>query len=267
MAVQLILLAGLLLLVALALPAGRGIPLGQRYRRLAGMTHRPTSRWRILALLPERWSVPDLVLMKLGCSLLFLLLTTILWWRSGMAFFAYTLPLQAVAGWALPDFRIRRRMAARRAAVTRELPQMMSGLAICLQTGLSLRYAVAHLSTVLEGSVLGEELRGAAVHLNLGATPQEALAIMTERCGHEELTRALSAVVQQVGKSPSAAGAAAAAESRMAWQRRRRRAEAVAQSASLKLFLPQLLLGLPALFLIILGPALLSFLETFRPFR
>jgi tight adherence protein C len=291
--VLLLLLAWLLLVAALAVPAAPGIPLELRYRRLAGLAVRSGPRWRLLAWMParqalsllprryreslrslllqahlaDRCSLIDLVALKLLCSALFALLTTMLWLKSGLALFAYFLPVQAAAGWSLPEIWIRRRIGDRRAAVTREIPPMLSGLAICLQTGISLRHAVAHLSTFLEGSVLGGELKLAALYMDLGATPEEALSALAERCGSEELTRALSAVVQQAAKNPAAAGAAAITESRMAWQRRRRRAEGIAQSASLKLFLPQLLLGLPALMLIVMGPAVMSFLDAFRSFR
>lgn len=292
MTVLLILLAWVLLVAALAVPAAPGVPLEQRYRRLAGVTLRATRRrslgWvpvrPLLPLLPrgyrdglrslllqahltESWTLIDLVALKFVCSAAFLLAGTAFWLKTAMPVFAYVIPLQAAAGWILPEFWIKRRIVERRAAVTRELPQMLSGLAICLHTGLSLRSAVAELSLVLEGSVLGDELRAAAVHLNRGATPDEALSLMIDRCGSEELTRALGAVLQQAPKSPMAAGVAAATEARLAWQRRRRRAESLAQSASIRLFLPQLLLGLPALLLIIMGPALLAFVEAFRSFR
>lgn len=288
----LILIAWLLLIAAVAAPAAPGIPLEQRYRRLTGIALRPRRR-RLLARVPvrpllpllppryrdglrslllqahltETWTLIDLVALKLLSCAAFLLFGAVFWLKTGLPVFGYAIPLQIAAGWVLPDFWIKRRIVGRQVAVERQLPQMLSGLAICLQAGLSLRSAVAELAAVLEGSVLGEELLSAAVYLSRGATPEEALTVMMDRCGSEDLSRALGAVIQQAAKSPAAAGAAATEEARMAWLRRRRAAESVAQSASIKLFLPQLVFGLPALLLIVMGPAIVALIEVFRSFR
>jgi tight adherence protein C len=293
MELYLLILAGALLATAVVLPAGPGLPLAVRYRRQAGGPAPPQSARRRLPLVPARWllpllparyrrgleatllraqmleswPLPDFLALKLTLALFFALQVT-LTMAPKLQSPVILLPmlLEAAGGWILPDFWAKRRAASRLAAAERELPQMLSSLAICLQTGLSLRSTLLHLAVIHPTGVLGTELRVAAAHVGAGATPSEALTALIERCRTPDLARALGSVLQQAARSPKAAGAAAAAESRQAWERRRRRSEAVAHTASLKLFFPQLLFGLPSVMLILLGPALLRLLEAIRGF-
>jgi tight adherence protein C len=188
------------------------------------------------------------------------------WWQTKHSFFLFAMLLQSAAGWSLPDFYVKRRAAGRLAAAERELPAFLSNLSICLQTGLSLRSALLQLAALRPGGTLGRELELVSAHLAAGATPGEALSALIERCRTPELSQALRTIAHHAERSPSAAAAAAAAEARAAWQRKRRRAERIAQTASLKLFFPQLLLGLPALFLVLLGPAALKLWDMIHSF-
>ncbi|HYG58579.1 MAG TPA: type II secretion system F family protein, partial [Symbiobacteriaceae bacterium] len=216
------------------------------------------------ARLADSWPLHEFLALKLISSLFFAGLVFVLYHEARTPVVLYAGFMPIAAGWILPDFWLKRRAAARQAAVQRDLPHLLSSLAICLQTGLSLQTAVLELGTVHRTGVLGEELRMAGNHLHAGATPAEALTAMTERCGIVEMTQAIGTIVQHAERTPSAASAAAVAEARRAWDRKRRRAEAIAQSASLKLFLPQLLLGLPALLLVLMGPAVLVFMDIFK---
>lgn len=278
-----LLLAGGLLAAALLVPGSPGIPLRVRYRRLGGTAAPTAPRRRLLAwvpaqyllpLLPEgyrrslrlhllradlagAWPLPEFVAVKVIACAALALLMVLYWAKTGSLFFALAIPIECVSGWMLPDFWVKRRAADRLQAVQRELPHLLGQLAVCLHTGLSLRSALVELADLHQAGRLGHELRIVAAQLRNGANPGEALAAMTERCGAPELTQALGSVLQHVAKGSRAAGAAAAAAANLAWQRRRRRAEAIAHTASLKLFLPQLLLGFPALFLILLGPVFL----------
>jgi tight adherence protein C len=288
---ELIVAACVALGLACLLPSGT-VPLTVRYRRQAGgaaAARAPGPRRllagvpveRFLALLPRRytavlqldlhraqlagnWSLTDFVAVKLAIGLGLVLLMALYWWKTGSPFFAFAMLLQALAGWTLPDFFVKRRAVARAAAAERELATMLANLAICLQTGLSLRSALLQLAVMNPGGVLGYELRVAAGHLSSGATPREALTALMERCHSPMLVQALSNVLQHADASPRAAGAAAAAESRAAWQRMKQRAERIAHTTSLKLFFPQLLLGLPALLLVVMGPAALNLWRSFR---
>lgn len=281
-----VLLAAALLAMVLLLPATPGTPLTRRYRpgtarltRMGFLARLPADqalrllprRYRddlsahlLRAALPSRFTLLDLVLLKGALALLMAGFMPLYWTKTGNPFFLLLTPLSMAAGWTLPDFAVKRRSAERVEAARRELPQVLSTLAVCLQTGLSLRSSLTQLPDLLPEGVLRRELRSAAAQLASGATPQEAVASMVERVRSPELVQAFGTVLQHAERSTLAAGAAAAAEARAAWQRKRRRAEALAHTAALKLFFPQLILGLPAIFLVLLGPAALKFLEWFR---
>lgn len=278
-------------LVALALPTTAQIPLSVRYRRLSD-PHRPAAgrviHWfpvhLVLPLLPrrsidslrmlllhadmsEKWSVSNMVTVKLLFAISFGLLMLLYWHKSGHLLFLLAIPVQAVAGWSLPDYCLKRRITARLQAINRELPHVLTGLAICLQTGSSVRSALLELATMHQSGALGRELQRMAAHLRSGAAPLEAVTAMTDRCGAPELHPALGRILNQAERGGHAAGSVAAEEAGKAWRRLKHRAETLAHTASFKLFLPQLLLAFPALLLILLSPVFLRLVDLARSFR
>jgi|GEM_PF-6120724 len=286
-----ILVAWVLLALALMLPPTPGLPLTVRYRRMQGAPpHKAAPRRKLLAYLPvgplvgvlprgyrnmlqtqllkahmlDHWTLAEFVAVKCLVGMMLSAATLLIWFTSGATFLLAGAVMELIAGWSLPDFVLKRRSAARLDAVGRELPTMLSSLAICLQTGLSLRSALQYLADVHQEGVLRQELLIVAAHLQAGANPREALTAMMERCGTPQLNKAINTLLQHAEVSPSSAGAAAAEESRLAWQEKKRRAEIMAHSASLKLFLPQMLLGLPALLLVLMGPAVIGLWDTIR---
>lgn len=287
-----LLLAGaLLLLLCVLLPGTAGVSLTQRFRRLTGapgevtVVRRTLPAWlpgrRLLPLLPARyrqamarrlmearldgrWTAEDLLAVKVSAMLLLAAVSTLLWYKTGSAGYAAYGAVECFAGWYLPDFWVKRRVSARQAQVARELPHVLSSLAICLGSGLSLRSALLELARLHPEGALGQDLQVAADQVLAGASPGEALAALAQRSGSRELAQAIAVLQQHAERGSSDAARRMAEEAQGAWLRRKHRAEAIAQTASLRLFLPQLLLNLPALVLVLLGPAVLGLLAYTR---
>jgi tight adherence protein C len=92
---------------------------------------------------------------------------------------------------------------------------------------------------------------------------REALRDMSTRTGVQDLGTFVAAIIQadQLGVSISKVLRVQSDQMRM---RRRQRAEQQAHKAPIKILLPIVFFIFPALFIVILGPAIPSVMETFK---
>jgi tight adherence protein C len=109
---------------------------------------------------------------------------------------------------------------------------------------------------------LSREFKRVLSDVRLGRTRREALRDLAQRTGVEDVQTFTSAVIQadQLGVSMSKILRIQADQMRV---RRRQRAEALAQQAPIKMLFPMVFLIFPALFVVILGPAVPRLLNSF----
>lgn len=166
----------------------------------------------------------------------------------------FVLPLAAFLG---PDLWLHRRMRARGAAMTLELPDLLDLLRVALGAGLSLDRALAEVARRDRG-LLAREWRTAAVEVELGVPRERALAGIALRCpceGIVPLVRALERGARH-GTPLAEALAAQAAEARAAHARRL--AERAAKAAP-QIQLVVALLLVPSVLLLVAAALLASF--------
>jgi tight adherence protein C len=110
---------------------------------------------------------------------------------------------------------------------------------------------------------LGDELRIVLQEQRMGLTPIQALENMVLRIPTEGVEAFVRAMVQgqSLGVSVGAILRSLAVEMR---KRRRADAEQQAQKAPIKMLFPLILMIFPALFVVILGPALVSILHALK---
>jgi tight adherence protein C len=113
----------------------------------------------------------------------------------------------------------------------------------------------------LEGS-LGDELRLAMQEQRMGLATNEALANMLDRCPTSAVRSFVRSVLQgeTLGVSIGEILRNLAVEMR---KRRRALAEERAQKAPIKILFPLVFLIFPAMFVILLGPAVFQFINAF----
>ena len=176
----------------------------------------------------------------------------------------------AGVGYMLPRFWLRRRVRQRQHEIIRAFPDALDMLTIGVEAGLAFESA---LLTVGErwDNALTREFRRAVAEMRVGTARDVALWRMAERTGVEELRSFVAVLVQssQLGVSIAQVLHSQAAQERV---RRRQRAEELARQAGGKIVFPLVFLILPAMFVVILGPAvpdMISMLNTMttRPGR
>jgi tight adherence protein C len=168
-------------------------------------------------------------------------------------------------GAALPLFLLRRRIAARKASIEKDLPDVLDLLTVSVEAGLGFDGALAKLSEKMNGALV-EEFSRVLQEIRIGVPRRESLHALGRRCDVADLSLFTSALVQadQLGVS---IGSVLRVQSAAMREKRRQLAQERAMKAPVKMLLPLVLCIFPTLFVILLGPALIQILTSFANSR
>ena len=155
-----------------------------------------------------------------------------------------------------PGMYLNTRVKSRQAAVSAELPDALDLLSVSVEAGLGFDGAIAKLADHMDGP-LTEEFNLALGEMRIGEGRQEALKKMAERVDTPEISSFTRAIIQadQLGISLGRILRVQAADTRL---KRQAAAEEKAMKAPIKMLFPLVLFIFPAMFIVILGPALLN---------
>jgi tight adherence protein C len=167
----------------------------------------------------------------------------------------------AVAGWILPMTILRRRMDRRLAAVERALPDLIDILVVTIEAGLGFAGSMQLASSRISGP-LGQELRLTMQEQTMGLSSDEALRNLVGRVDTPSMRSFVRSILQGEALGVSI-GQILRDLSREMRLRRRQYAEERAQKAPVKILFPLIFLIFPAMFVILLGPAVFSFMDAF----
>lgn len=196
----------------------------------------------------------------LGAKLLLPILVTV---ALGMQLFDTSEPrlmLMAVScvvvAFFVPDLLIRAKADRRADAITQALPDVLDQITISVEAGLGFEAALSRIGASRDHP-LSEELLRMLQDMRLGSTRSDALRALAERSQVDDMKSVVVTLRQadSLGAPMSATLRNVAAEVR---EKRRFRAETKAQRLPTLMMFPLALCILPALFIIILGPAFLS---------
>lgn len=164
-------------------------------------------------------------------------------------------------GFYAPDLAIYQIGYERKDRIRKELPDAMDLLTITVEAGLAFDAAVTQVARNTEGP-LADEFYRVLQEIQLGRSRGEALEQMTERVDVEELNTFVSAVVQadSLGIPIAQVLRVQAREMRI---KRSQRAEEAAQKVPVKILFPLIFCILPALFVVIIGPAAVNIFRSF----
>jgi tight adherence protein C len=169
------------------------------------------------------------------------------------------LPILAAIGFFAPEFILSSRIRKRRDAVRGALPDALDLLAVSVEAGLGFDGAVTKLTEHMSGPLI-DEFGLLLSEIRMGESRQTALKNMATRTGAQELKSFVRAVVQadQLGISLGRILRVQAADSRL---RRQAAAEEKAMKAPIKMLFPTVLFIFPAMFVVLLGPALMQIIK------
>jgi tight adherence protein C len=235
--------------------------LAQRARRItpAGIVD-ALQRRIVLAGLSETWSVDRLLAFKLVGVLTggFVGLAMFISEPSLMRLLFFA--LVAGLGWFAPDVSIARKADDRQREIERALADALDQITVCVESGLSFEAAVAR---VADGSgPLAEELARVLEDIHIGIPRDRALENLLERTDIADVRAFVHAFMhgERYGIPIAQVLRAQSGEMR---DKRRQRAEERAMKIPVKLVFPLTLCILPALFIVVAGPAVVRISDSF----
>jgi tight adherence protein C len=179
--------------------------------------------------------------------------------RAPMPLLMALVPGAAIVAWILPIAVLERLARRRQERIRHALPDSLDLLVVCVEAGISLDAAILRVARELSLTYpdLASELLVVNRKTNAGISREEAIRGLWSRTGVEDLRSLSSSLVQtdKWGTSITKVLRVAAATLR---RKRRQHAEKRVALAPVKMTFPLVALILPALFVIILGPAMLQ---------
>jgi tight adherence protein C len=168
----------------------------------------------------------------------------------------------AVVGWIGPTSAVRRRADMRIYQIDYDMPELIDLLVVTVEAGLGLNASLQLASERMRGP-LGDELRIALQEQRMGLSQLDALENMLGRCPTPAVRSFVRAMIQgeRLGVSVGQILRSLALEMR---KRRRAAAEERAQKAPIKILFPLVFMIFPAMFVVILGPAVISVFNAFK---
>lgn len=212
-----------------------------------------------LAGRPYGLTAADFVVVRAACGVVGATIGLLLGWAVG------SLPAAVIAallvsfgGWHLPRFWLSRAVQSRRDEIIAALPPALDLLVVGVDAGLSFEIALARVIDKMHNA-LTAELDQVQKEVALGRPRSEALENLARRAQVEDVQRLVNALLQadQLGVPIARTLRTQATEARrLALQR----TQQLAAQAPVKMVIPMIVFILPTVWIILLGPALISLL-------
>jgi len=160
-----------------------------------------------------------------------------------------------------PGIILNRRVEERMTEIRIKLPDVLDLLVISVEAGLGFEQALDRCVQSVPGSLTDEFARMLG-EVRAGASRVDAMRNMEKRVNVPELRSFVLAIIQAdtFGVSIGRVLRAQAEEMRL---KRKQLAEEKAQKAPVKMLIPMVFCVFPALFIVVLGPAVINIMETF----
>jgi len=172
--------------------------------------------------------------------------------------------LALLGGFLLPDMWLSRQVRNRQNILRKALPDALDLLVVCIEAGLGLDQAFMRVSQELRIThpELCSELDMVNVQIRVGRTRIESMRELASRTGVDDIKALVAMLIQtdRFGTSVSQSLRVHADDMRM---KRRQRAEEAAAKTPVKMVPPLVFFIFPALFVVILGPAIITIFRQF----
>ena len=168
--------------------------------------------------------------------------------------------LAALVGFFLPSLWLTSKIKRRQDEIIKALPDGLDLLTICVEAGLGFDQAVQHL-VEKQDNELSRAFNRYLQEVSLGRTRRDALQGFSSRMDVPDVTSFVAAIIQadQLGVSMAKILRIQSNQMRI---RRRQRAEQKAHQAPIKMLFPLAFLVFPAMFIVLLGPAVLQIMDS-----
>ena len=246
--------------------------LGTTMRNITGLGRRLTPADQVLRIRkkldlagnPAGWDVDRVVSLKVLLTIVFVSLTTL------ACFFIDVGVLRTVAaivvagllGWFTPSLIVYQMAYNRSAQILKDLPDAIDLLTISVEAGLGFDAALSQVSRNTDGP-LAQEFFRVLQEMQIGTGRMDALRGLGERSDVGDLQSFVAAMVQADSYGVPIANVLRV-QSEELRLKRSQRAEEAAQKVPVKILFPLIFGVMPALFVVIIGPAVVAAFYSFR---
>ncbi len=176
---------------------------------------------------------------------------------------ALTVLVPGVVGYLLPKYWVTRRQAARQEAIINGFPDSLDMMLVCVEAGQSLDQSILRVARELRTGFpdLAAEYDMVSNEMKAGKDKTSVLRDMAERCGVSDVSSFVTVLIQsqQFGTSIAEALRVYAGEMR---DKRVMRAEEKANTLPTKMTLATMMLTVPPLLIILIGPSIFEIYTT-----
>lgn len=170
----------------------------------------------------------------------------------------------AAMGWLLPSFILSMRIARRQKELQRALPDAVDLLVICVEAGLGLNQAFQRVAAEMRhlSELFTTEIAQMNMEVRAGTPRDQAMMDLAERTGVPDI-RSLVTMLVQTERFGTSIAESLRIHSDTMRTKRQQRAEEAAAKTTIKIVFPLAICIFPALFVVVLGPAVIEILQTF----
>jgi tight adherence protein C len=213
-----------------------------------------------LAGILETLGVNIYLMIKFLFAIVFLIIVILL-----LVFFDFPLIVNLIllalipVSYFFPDIYLNNKINNRQEEIRKVLPNALDMLTITVEAGMGFDIALSRVANNIKG-VLGEELNKMLSEINIGLTRKEAFSNLVKRTNVPDLDTFVASIIQAdiLGISVGKILRVQASEIR---NRRSVRAEEAGIKAPVKLIFPLIICLMPALLVVIVGPAIITVYE------
>ncbi|MDX1673637.1 MAG: type II secretion system F family protein [Longimicrobiales bacterium] len=165
-------------------------------------------------------------------------------------------------GWLVPSLYVRQRRKKRQLEISQALADALDLMVACVEAGIGLNQALVRVAEEIRNisEALSAEFAMVNLEIRAGTARDDALRNLAERTGVEDIESLVSTLIQ-TDRFGTSVGRALRVQADTLRQKRRQRAEEEAAKTTIKLVFPLVLFVFPALFVVILGPAVIQVVQ------
>jgi len=210
---------------------------------------------------PAQLPLPRLLIAKPALALLVAVLGILIISKDPTPAACLFVTLAAILAYFVPDILVHGRGAERQKAIELELPNTLDQMLISVEAGLGFEIAMARAGQNGKGP-LAFELMRTLQDMQVGRSRRDAYLALASRTDVPDLRAFVRAVVQADIYGIAIANVLRTQAKQMRIKRRQR-AEEKAMKLPIKVLFPLMFCILPALFIVIMGPAVINVMKNF----
>jgi tight adherence protein C len=170
-------------------------------------------------------------------------------------------------GYVGPSLYLGIKARRRQKEMQRALPDALDMLVVSVEAGLGLNQALVRVSEEIDrlSPVLSEQMSLVNMEIRAGTAREEALRNLADRTGLADIA-SLTGMLIQTDRFGTSVAQALRIHAETMRTKRRQRAEEAAAKTTIKLIFPLVFCIFPAMFVVILGPAMIQIIQALKGF-